>query len=611
MAGGVSEQERAWVQFAFSRIQDAGEEGVAEVADLLRSLPDSSPVLDGLSQCAHDLAPPARRNFEDILLRLEVVTAAPRPGGDSESPDPKTLLSLEGFPFLKVRWILDAVVAHDRSYGPAIRERLGTTAQPWLLATMASYLGRLGSIEDGGGLVSLLDHRDSRVVSNALDALIALDYQLPADRLGDLLESKHHRVRASALSLLSRLEPSQVFSRVQAMANAPDSRSRAAVAHLLGQLPVTNRTVELLVTLLARESDPGVIRVLAASIKHVAARRQAISIVGPLDRLAAHLMEMAEGSFGTSKSVGVAAATTTGGVPRGGEGGSVNRELAADTAGVPSAIREKLNVVRELLEEVGQILGWSVERIQGVGQEYARANPAAKDDQSKAISPSIHDVSFVPPVEAREDESLPRLARSFRPAVLLPAMISQDAVGSGADSASTIGLILMARVQALFHDSRLILENLEISSRSRWIIGCVFALLVSGSLLALIRGDSPSVPTIGSGIPPGNRVPQVQVPTRMFPHREPTFYEQFVNQSRSNRAEGAELTLPAVGSQVEVDGAILSFSPKSLTLFSGGVRYVFHRELPFVGFRVGSSMGVRGQVDRILGSDSVAVDADR
>lgn len=149
----------------------------------------------------------------------------------------------------------------------AIRARIARERNPFVLATMASVLGRCGGDADKSFLLPLLDDADRRVVANALESLYRLRVALPLNRLILLLKDGDVRVRANALVLASLADPDRVLQLVERLIAHPDPTVRSAVAHLLGELSARDQATRLLVRMLAIEQSVPILKHLAVGLK--------------------------------------------------------------------------------------------------------------------------------------------------------------------------------------------------------------------------------------------------------------------------------------------------------------------------------------------------------
>src|SRR5690606_28259196 len=75
---------------------------------------------------------------------------------------------------VKVKALVHATRAGDPASAEAVRRHIAGETNPFVLATMASVLGRAGTPADASLLAPLLDHADARVVANALQAYYLL-----------------------------------------------------------------------------------------------------------------------------------------------------------------------------------------------------------------------------------------------------------------------------------------------------------------------------------------------------------------------------------------------------------------------------------------------------
>jgi hypothetical protein len=185
---------------------------------------------------------------------------------------------------------IDALLAAGRNKDvtciPALREWIFRETDPFVLATIASALGKVGTFEDVPYLIHLLANSDSRVVANALDAIAALDGYVPAPVIERLLESGNNRVRANLLGILAKQDPARALGHIPDLYRRTDVVTRSRIAHLLGTVKDQARALDLILEYLAHESHPRVLSQLVDALSsHVSPATEGRIIAGLDDLL--------------------------------------------------------------------------------------------------------------------------------------------------------------------------------------------------------------------------------------------------------------------------------------------------------------------------------------
>lgn len=115
--------------------------------------------------------------------------------------------------YLKSRYVVfDAIErlteSSDLSLVEPMLKFLAEEKDEYKLSFLVRRLGRFKDKRIPEALVPFLDHEDSRVVANALDAFAEFDYPMIQSRLLDLAMSSDNRIRANAIKVLYRYSPS-------------------------------------------------------------------------------------------------------------------------------------------------------------------------------------------------------------------------------------------------------------------------------------------------------------------------------------------------------------------------------------------------------------------
>jgi HEAT repeat protein len=255
---------------------------VGSLTRAIRKLPLDAAAADRLLELARSQDPAVRRALERTLGALSgsVEQSAPPP-----RPDLDSLLRSDAGYRQKIDALLQAQQLRDPGAPPVVRKLIAGETHPFVVATMASTLGRLGDRSlDGPLLMAFLDHADARVVANTIEALDVLRVPVPAAMLESLLERSDDRLRANALALIGKSDPQRVLELMPAFLtqSAPTLRSRAAF--ILGEIE-DERAAELLMDLLAREPEPQVLRQVGEGLRKHIAPSTAIAMIGRLVNL--------------------------------------------------------------------------------------------------------------------------------------------------------------------------------------------------------------------------------------------------------------------------------------------------------------------------------------
>jgi len=280
------EDEEKLVEQVFDELNRLGGSWTAEATALLARLPAVSQARELLLGRVRDgsapwLEPFVRSVLSDRQPSIPEEQAAPAPPPSYTESLPATLTSGELYQ-RKVTALLAALRNNDPELASVVRKHLPGETDPFVLATMASVLGRRGNADDGPLLHSLLDHADQRVVANALESLRRLRVPVSGEEVARLLESGDGRVRTNAIALLSSVDVMKAHELLEALAGSAEAPQRAGVAHLLGELVEYPRALELLLSMIAREEQTSVLKQLAQSIEKHTVPQNSASIIGPV-----------------------------------------------------------------------------------------------------------------------------------------------------------------------------------------------------------------------------------------------------------------------------------------------------------------------------------------
>lgn len=222
------------------------------------------------------------------VLALREAVRRSGPPASLAAPHRRADLSSGGPAREKIGALMRAVREQEPGAADAIRQGIGAERDPFVLATMASALGRLGCAADAMLLIGLLENEDARVVANALEALGRLGACLPVEGLTRLIERSDGRVRSTALALLGRVDVGRVLEALWLLSASARPAARAGAVHALGELLQHPRAVQMLLSLFEHEEDPSVLRRIAASVKKCALVMDPKSLVGSLHELRGH-----------------------------------------------------------------------------------------------------------------------------------------------------------------------------------------------------------------------------------------------------------------------------------------------------------------------------------
>ena len=282
----LTKEETSKVVRLFNQIAESSTVTADDIARCLIRLPKNPESVSLLLQLARDRDLPARNILLGTIAHLQAVlipAAVAAADGASQSQELERLLSSDDPYPSKVQLLIQCAKNQDLGAIEVVRRLLPLERNAFVLATMASFLGRLGDPSDGERLKPLLKNGDNRVVANSLEAFYHLKVPLDIERLTGLIEEREDpRVRTNALALLARSNPTDVLYRIEPMTRSDDAGTRSAVAHLLGQLGAHERAREILLDMLQHEDKPPVLKLIAQALKHEVSPRISASIIGPL-----------------------------------------------------------------------------------------------------------------------------------------------------------------------------------------------------------------------------------------------------------------------------------------------------------------------------------------
>lgn len=265
----ISSEDREAIGLLLAELDSQESLTDGELVDAVARLPANLELLDQLvlaakernSRWADRLRVAARHQ-----LRRRQVRERPTTGPDPQPTSLASLLASGGRITAKINTLLAAARSADPSAVDAVRRRLACEENPFVLATMASFLGRTGGPEDANALLALVDHDDERVAANALQAINELRLDVPIDRALDLANRKDGRMRANALVVLGRLDPGLVLERIGQLLECAPEDVRGSIAYVLGEMAPDSPVLERIFSMFRSETAPGVLRHVATSL---------------------------------------------------------------------------------------------------------------------------------------------------------------------------------------------------------------------------------------------------------------------------------------------------------------------------------------------------------
>lgn len=281
----LSPQETEAVAALLAELEARPQASATDVARLMARLPPRPEAIHELLELARQRQSPVLGLVEGTVRHFQIITAQPRPAEGSSVPAGPPLHEVlsASVPYsVKVAALMECVRRRDRTAVPLVRQSIQIEWDPFVLATMASLLGRLGDRSDAQVLVGLLRNLDPRVVANALEALALLEVPLEAAMMVPFVAAEDARVRVNALAILSRTEAGRALEAIESRVRSADVAERAGMAYLLGDMGREARALALLVDRLGEEPAGQVLRQIGAAIhKHVGSAG-AMAVIPPL-----------------------------------------------------------------------------------------------------------------------------------------------------------------------------------------------------------------------------------------------------------------------------------------------------------------------------------------
>ncbi|MBI4859883.1 MAG: HEAT repeat domain-containing protein [Candidatus Riflebacteria bacterium] len=372
----MTDQDRIAVARFLEGLRGGGTPTSDRIALMLLELPPSPEVLELALECAERERLPGLEALKSTAIHLKgFFDDAPLDQGQTRAARGLAQLLASPLPYPpKVKALTACLEQRDAASQKVVRRYIANEQDPFVLATMASFLGALGDAQDSTTLVTLLMNQDQRVVANALEAICKLRIEVPTHMLSPLIASPDPRVRANALAVLEKADPEAVLALVAKATHSRDLGLRRSIAHLLGQLQDHPKVSELLLAMLKTDPDTGVLKQAAASLKRSTRRRHAAAVVGPLYEL----KYIASGS--------------------------------------------RLALVNMLLHEIAIEVGWTEDQVREVGDQYldARVSKAAASGRSGTGREAAR-----PSSDPGQDAS-PRTTRSTRRSRPVPGTSSRS-----------------------------------------------------------------------------------------------------------------------------------------------------------------------------------------
>ncbi|MBI2943459.1 MAG: HEAT repeat domain-containing protein [Candidatus Wallbacteria bacterium] len=154
---------------------------------------------------------------------------------------------------------------------PALLEYLGAERDEFVVAETIRVIGLLGHVAEIPLLEQYLKHRDSRIRSNAAEALEHIGGKAVVQSILPLLEDDDNRVKATVAKLLSKQGEPHVLSALSEMLHSVEVWMRESAIYALGYVPYQEAVDLLLEALVDVNSD---VRVKAIeSLSRLHARR--------------------------------------------------------------------------------------------------------------------------------------------------------------------------------------------------------------------------------------------------------------------------------------------------------------------------------------------------
>ncbi len=158
----------------------------------------------------------------------------------------------------KERWLrLNAIEALAQIGEPNLARRfeelLKAEKDDWVVATLASIIGRVGNRDQIPLMVECLKHRDARVRANSVESLGTLAGPECRDQLQPYLRDPNDRVRVNAAIVLWRLGDKEVTGILQELIRDSNKWVRASAAFALGEIADYDAVPALLAALADKE----------------------------------------------------------------------------------------------------------------------------------------------------------------------------------------------------------------------------------------------------------------------------------------------------------------------------------------------------------------------
>lgn len=167
---------------------------------------------------------------------------------------------------------VDALLAAVEHLEPGlitlVRDRVYSEADPFVLAAMASAIGRLGDASDHLRLRWMLDQEDDRVVANALDAMMTLG--IPLERISalELISRRDARVAGNALVRLGQDDLTAALEYVRKHYRQLEHDHRKSFVHAIKRMPREGAVTHLLLDLFEWEDRAPLLRTIAGLLEH-------------------------------------------------------------------------------------------------------------------------------------------------------------------------------------------------------------------------------------------------------------------------------------------------------------------------------------------------------
>ena len=158
----------------------------------------------------------------------------------------------------KERWVrLNAIeailqIGHD-GLSDVFSEMLKSEKDDWVLATLASALGRTGGPEHAPAIQNFLSHKDARVRANSVESLARILGPAASEVIQSFQRDPNDRVRVNSAVALWKLGDRGVMANLQGMTSDTNKWIRASAAFALGEIAEKEATPTLIEMLNDRE----------------------------------------------------------------------------------------------------------------------------------------------------------------------------------------------------------------------------------------------------------------------------------------------------------------------------------------------------------------------